>query len=67
MGLLRFNWAFPSRRGALEGGWRSAAAQQASEIALDIGGEPARSIREPSTLALRRLNERYSRRGKKGI
>lgn len=57
--MLYFNWANPSRRGALEGGWRRAVVQQASEIALDIG-ERARSIREPSTLALRRLNERYS-------
>lgn len=53
-------------KGALEGGWRRAVVQQASEIALDIG-ERARSITEPLTLALRRLNERYSRRGKKGI
>lgn len=66
VGMLYFNWAIPSRRGALGGGWRTAVVQQASEIALDIG-ERARSIREPLTLALRRLNERYSRRGKKGI
>ena len=31
------------------------------------GGEQACSVKENRTLALRRLNERYRRRGKKGI